>query len=144
MRSDRNDISDFFNFWQIDRSNLFNQYYMLAYTQGLLPTDTFEFLADFNPVLDLSFITEIAGLSKYNLPNESLSVGDFLLYEKESSNDFDDKAVKLLKDNLELGYIKKNHSRVFFKFNQLLKVRVHHIEKNGKISRVFLHITTFA
>jgi hypothetical protein len=50
----------------IDKRNNGDKYYMLAFT-GLLPTDNFEFLAHFNPIENLSFVTEITNLKvKYH------------------------------------------------------------------------------
>jgi hypothetical protein len=37
--------------------------YLLAHTQGLVPTDNFEFLADFYLTKNLKFVSEIAGLT---------------------------------------------------------------------------------
>jgi hypothetical protein len=113
MRSERNDLSDFYDFWHIDPAFKKDSYYMLAYTQGILPTDNYEFLADFNPIKGLAFITEIAGLSKYNVPAESIILGDALRYELEPNNDYDNHAVKVFKGSLFLGYVKTIHYRVF-------------------------------
>lgn len=141
IRSERNDARDFYSFWQIDSRYKENDFYMLAYTQGLLPTDNFEFLADFNPGKGLSFITEIAGLSKYQIPSDSIKIGDKLDYQLEIDNRHDDKAVKVFKDDLHLGYIKCIHNKVFHKSTNKFAVFVHRIEKNGVLNRVFLRIT---
>lgn len=141
MRSERNDIDDFFEFWQIDKLYKEDNFYMLAYTQGLLPTDNFEFLAEFNPKLGLSFISEISGLSHLELPNDTLNVGDHLTFELESKNTYDQFAVRLFKNEKYVGYMKTVHNRVFHKKAKYpLKVQVHHIEKNGKLNRVFLRV----
>lgn len=141
VKSERNDVTDFYEFWDVDISKKKDTYYMLAQTQGLLPIDNFEFLADFNPSKSLSFVTEIAGLSKYKLNPDILEIGDVLNYELEPQNPKDQYAVKLLKDKIELGYIKIIHSRVFHKTKRALRVTVSHIEKNGLIKRAFLKVT---
>lgn len=140
MRSERNDISDFYDFWKIDKKYKEDTYYMLAHTQGMLPTDNFEFLADFNTVKGLSFITEISGLSKTNISSNDLQIGDVLEYELERNNDHDKFAVKLTKNDKVLGYVKLIHSKVFYQSKSKLEITVHHIEKNGVLKRVFLHI----
>lgn len=143
MRSERNDIDDFFKFWQIDKKYKEDNFYMLAYTQGLLPTDNFEFLAEFNPIKNLSFITEISGLSKLSLPVDTLRIGDQLSYSKECNNQHDSCAIKLFKQNLFIGYVKLIHNKVFHKKSKSrLQVAVHHIENNGHINRVFLKVST--
>ncbi len=87
-RSERPDTKEFYDFWHIDTSKKENKYYMLAFTQGLLPTDNFEFLADFNPKEGLTFVTEIAGLSKTLINSNLLQVGDNLRYELDRENEF--------------------------------------------------------
>lgn len=140
VKSERNDLSDFYDFWKVDTSKTGYLYYMLAQTQGLLPTDNFEFLADFHPISGTSFISEISGLSHKQIPSNSLKVGDVLSFERESSNEHDKYAVLLFKDDLELGYIKKYHSKVVFDTKYTPTIKVHHIEKNGVLKRVFIAI----
>ena len=140
MRSERNDIKDFYDFWLIDKKHLDDVYYMLAHTQGILPTDNYEFLAEFNPHEGLQFITEISGLSKTQINSEDLKVSDHLEYIKETQNSFDNYAVKVYKGELFLGYIKIIHNRVFHRSKRKLKISVQHIEKNGILNRVFLRV----
>ncbi|MUP46551.1 hypothetical protein E0K83_12460 [Gramella sp. BOM4] len=140
VKSERNDLSDFFKFWRIDPSKKTDQYYMLAHTQGILPTDNFEFLADFNPRKGLTFVTEIAGLTKSKIPSDQLSVGDILDYKLEPENPQDKFAVKLFKDGEYVGYVKLIHSRIFYRAKGKIKVTVHHLEKNGVIKRAFLEV----
>jgi len=141
MKSERNDLTEFYNFWRVDETKKLDTYYMLAQTQGLIPIDNFEFLADFNPQKGLEFVSEIAGLTKTNISPDVLKVGDILNYELEKNNQYDNSAVKLYKGDIFLGYVKKIHSRVFYKTNTTFKVRVHHIEKNGIIKRAFILIS---
>jgi len=140
VKSERNDLSDFFKFWRIDSTKKEDSYYMLAHTQGILPTDNFEFLADFNPKKGLTFVTEIAGLTKSKIPSEKLSVGDVLDYELEHDNLHDKYAVKLFKNEEFVGYVKLIHSKVFHRAKGKFKVTVHHLEKNGIIKRAFIEV----
>lgn len=141
MRSERHDVDDFFKFWKIDKAFKDDNFYMLAYTQGMLPTDNFEFLADFNPLEDLSFISEISGLTNAKLSSDIISVGDKLTYKLEKDNSFDSHAVAVFKGDKELGYIKTVHCKVFSRSKTKLSIIVHHIEKNGNLNRVFVHIS---
>jgi hypothetical protein len=141
-RSERPDTKDFYDFWHIDTSKKDDKFYMLAFTQGLLPTDNFEFLADFNPKEGLIFVTEIAGLSKTMIKSDLLNEGDILRYELDSQNSFDKFAVKVFKENLLLGYIKLIHNRIFHKIrHKQLTLEVQSIEKNGILKRVFLKVS---
>ncbi|KAF2516157.1 hypothetical protein [Flavobacterium foetidum] len=138
IRSERPDLKDFYDFWGIDLTKRDDKYYMLAFTQGLLPTDSFEFLADFNPKDGLSFVTEITGLSEAKIPSEMIVVGDILRYELEPENAFDKNAVKVFKGNSYLGHIKLVHCKVFHKTHKQLMLIVKGVEKNGVLKRVFV------
>ncbi len=142
IKSERSDTSAFYEFWGIDAQYKDNDFYMLAYTQGLLPTDNYEFLADFHPMPNLSFVSEITGLTEAKLEADLLKVGDKLTYKREPNNVFDNKAIGLYLGELYLGHVKLIHSRVFYKTNTLLKVSVHNIEKNGFLKRVFIKINS--
>lgn len=142
IKSERPDIQSFFDFWEIDSQFKENKFYLLGHTQGLLPTDNFEFLADYNLVDGLHFLTEIASLSKQNLHPDTIKVGDVLSYELEPKNEHDNFAVRVLKDGKEIGYIKKIHSRIFHKLaNNKLKLIVKAVDKNGSIKRIFLKVS---
>jgi hypothetical protein len=142
MKSERSDISDFYDFWEIDTKYKDDKFYLLAHTQGLNPTDNFEFLADYNPNKSLRFLTDLASLSKLKLTPDTVKPGDELTYKLESNNYFDNKAVKVYKGDKEIGYIKKIHSRVFYKQkNNVLKLVVKAVEQNGVIKRIFVKVS---
>src|SRR5450755_2282248 len=99
IKSERPDIQNFYDFWEIDPRYKDNKFYLLGHTQGLLPTDNFEFLADYNIVEGLHFLTEIAALSQYKLPGDALVVGDILRFVIDNENEHDVDAVKIYKNN---------------------------------------------
>jgi hypothetical protein len=138
MRSERPDLQDFYDFWNIDLSKKEDKYYMLAFTQGLLPTDNFEFLAHFNPVENLSFVTEITNLLESQILSDKVAVGDVLRYELEPNNQYDNKAVKVFKEDLYLGRIKLIHCSVFHKTSKQFDLIVQGAEKNGVLKRIFV------
>lgn len=138
IKSERADLKDFYDFWNIDVSKSKHKFYMLAFTQGLLPTDNFEFLADFNSVKNLSFITEITNLTESQISSEKVSIGDFLRYELEPENKYDKFAVKVFKNDLYIGRVKLIHCNVFHKTKKIFKLQVQGIEKNGVLKRVFV------
>lgn len=142
MKQERSDIADFYAFWEIDPKFKDDKYYLLAHTQGLNPTDNFEFLADYNPSKQLRFLTDLASLSKLQLPANSIKPGDALTYILEPDNIYDDKAVKVFKGEQEVGYIKKIHSRVFYKQRGAsLKLVVKAVDQNGLIKRIFVQVS---
>lgn len=141
--TDRSDIQKYYDYWEINPKMKNDKYYVLAQTQGLLPTDNFEFLAEYYPIKNLRFTSEICGLTKMQLPHGILKEGDQLQWKLESSNHFDRYAVKLYKNKIELGYVKAIHSKVFHdsKYKNF-SVKVKSVEQNGHINRVFISIYT--
>jgi hypothetical protein len=140
-KSERSDITDFLDFWEIDPKFKDQKFYLLAHTQGLNPTDNFEFLADYNPVKSLRFLTDLASLSVLKLPAGSIEKGDKLTYQLESDNPHDKEAVKVFKGETLVGYIKKIHCKVFYKPRaSKLKLTVKAIEQNGVMKRVFVKV----
>lgn len=142
IKQERPDIQKFYDFWEIEPQNKDDKFYLLGHTQGLLPSDNFEFLADYNIVEGLHFLTEVAALSTKNLPSDKLNVGDKLNFEIENNNEHDKDAVKIFKSDLEIGYVKKIHCRVFHKAGaEKLKISVKAIDKNGTIKRIFIKVS---
>jgi hypothetical protein len=140
-KSEREDIQKYYDFWEIKPQYKDDKYYLLAHTQGLLATDNFEFLADYSPVKSLSFTSEICGLSHYKAPPEIIRVGDGLRWVYDRTNPYDNKAVKVFKKDIFLGYVKIIHAGVFYKKGgENLKIVVKSIDGNGKLNRVFIKI----
>ena len=142
IKSERPDIQTFYDFWEIDPLYKEDKFYLLGHTQGLLPTDNFEFLADYNVVEGLHFLTEVAALSRYKLSTDILTVGDILHFNIDQENDHDPDAVKIFKNDSEIGFVKKIHCRVFHKPGaEKLKLSVKAIDKNGVIKRIFVKVS---
>lgn len=141
-KPERPDIQDFYTFWEIAPQFKDDKFYLLGHTQGLSATDNFEFLADYEPVEGLHFLTELAGLTNYQLPSGSLQPGDVLRFEIERANEFDPEAVKIFKASQEVGYVKKIHCRIFHKPGaDKLKLSVKALDRNGVIKRVFIKVS---
>ncbi len=141
-KNERPDINSFYKFWEVDADKAQDKFYLLGKTQGLVSTDNFEFLADYKLVPGLHFLTEIAGLSKLQLPKGTFQIGEELQYELEPDNTKDKLAVKLLKHGREVGYIKKYHSKVFHDAgNSRLRLTVKAIDQNGVVKRVFIKVS---
>lgn len=141
-KSEREDIKKYYSYWEIDTALKDDKFYLLAHTQALLPTDNFEFLADYNPVKGLSFVSELCSLTKLQLPPDFIQEGEELTWEKEPQNSYDKFAVKVFKGDKFVGYVKKVHSKVFFRKNaDKLKITVKSLNKNGHINRAFIKVS---
>lgn len=139
---ERSDIQEFYQFWEISEKFKEDKCYLLAHTQGLLPSDNFELLADYYPIKTIKFLTDLAGVSHQKLKPEDVSVGDKLRYIIEWDNPVDPKAIKVYKGDLELGYIKKIHSNIFHKrHSKGLTLSVKAFEKNGVIKKIFVKVS---
>jgi hypothetical protein len=143
IKSERPDIQTFYDFWEIEPRFKDDKFYLLGHTQGLQPTDNFEFLADYNIVDGLHFLTELAGLSSYKLPSGTLKEGDVLRFEIDDDNEYDAEAVTVFKDDTEVGHIKKIHCGVFHKPGaEKLKLSVKSVDKNGLIKKAFIKVSS--
>jgi hypothetical protein len=140
--SDRTDIQKYYDFWEVPSVYKKDIFYLLAYTQGLLPTDNFEFLAEFYSIKNLKFVSEITGLSEYSLETGTLHEGEVLTWKPEPQNKYDSKAVALYKDEKIIGHVKKIHSHVFYlEGANSLQVSVKKLEQNGHINRAYILIS---
>lgn len=139
-RSERPDIEKYYTFWRIAPEYRNDKLYLLAKTQGLLASDMFEFLADYNPVRGLDFVSDISGLSHTKLPADALSSGDILEWKREPENEQDKYAIALYKDKQKIGYVKKIHNLVFHKANHPIRVEVISTEANGHLNRAYIRI----
>ncbi|PTM03596.1 MAG: hypothetical protein DA405_09910 [Bacteroidetes bacterium] len=140
LKPERQDVKSYYQFWQVDSDYRANPLRLLAYTQGLLPTDNFEFLADFNPIRGQQFITELAGLSHSQVKLSEVQLGDELHFKKEPDNSRDKYAVAIY-GSRKLGYVKIVHSRIFYKNPKSRpKISIHHIEGKNQVTKLFLKI----
>ena len=117
INNTRNDVADFYDFWLVDKSKANDPLYVLAQTQGLSASDMFEFVPQYFQSHKPSFITDIAGISKYGFDLSLLSEGDTLTFTHEKDNPFDPNAVYVSFNGEKLGYIKKGHNTVFIRKN---------------------------
>lgn len=140
-KSERGDYDRFLSFWNIEQKKKEDTLYLLALTQGLVPTDNFEFLADFHVTKELRIVSELTGLTNNPIDASAVKVDDMLTFEKAPS-EHDNKQVNLYTEGRQLvGCVKKIHSRIFYKRrSEFLKVRVKAIEKNGVLKRAFIEI----
>ncbi|MFN8437544.1 MAG: hypothetical protein U0V72_07870 [Cytophagales bacterium] len=141
FRSERSDYLEFLSFWGIESIHKDDIAYLLAHTQGIVPTDNFEFLADFMVTKDLKIVSEIASLTYTKVPSSAINIKTELKW-KTNPSIHDKFQVDLYAPNgLLIGHVKKIHSKVFFnKRSNNIRVYVKSIEKNGILKRVFIEI----
>jgi hypothetical protein len=139
---ERLDSKKLYTFWQVPVACYSDPFSLLAFTQGWLPTDNFEFLANFNPVTGLNFVTDLAGLSFLKLPVATIKVGDKLDWRYERDNQYDKFAVAVFLGEMKVGYIKKAHARIFHKkHHERIKLNAYSIERNGIIKKLFISVS---
>ncbi|MES2778486.1 MAG: hypothetical protein V4651_01195 [Bacteroidota bacterium] len=126
-------------FWEAE--GVTDKFELLALTQGLLPTDNYEFLGIFYPDKGFRFVTDIAGLSHTEVKVGSIKSGDSIDYLLEDNEHaFKGKAVKLLKAGNAIGYIKNVHNSIFLDSKAKLKLTVKEVEENGIVKNIFLTV----
>jgi hypothetical protein len=140
MPKTRSDRNDYLSFWNADNMN-YDWFDELGFTQGKLATDNFEFLAEFPQKYNgrgVNFVSEIASLSHSSIDKDSININDKLRFEKDLLNLFDEQAVKVFKDNLFIGYVKRGHNLFFQKAKlDTIEMIVKSIEKNGKLNQIY-------
>jgi hypothetical protein len=142
IKTDRPDIGSFFKFWEVDTDKANDKFYLLGKTQGLVATDNFEFLAEYKLTSNTHFLTELASMSVQQLQRGALKEGDKLRFEKEPDNEYDCDAIKVFKENLFIGYIKKYHNKIFCEPGaESLSLTVKALEQNGIIKRIFVKVS---
>lgn len=138
---ERPDIEKYYDFWEIPEESRGDVFRMLAYTQGQLPTDNFEFLAQYYTVSKVRFVSEITGFSEMPLETGTLREGSELEWKLEPRNEFDKNAVALYYKTLMIGHIKRIHNDVFHLKNAgVLKVKVKKLEQNGHVNKAYILI----
>ncbi|MCX6214658.1 hypothetical protein [Spirosoma sp.] len=130
--------SPVFKFWEISESILEDRLATLAFTQAMLPTDNFEFLADFHPRKGLTFITDLIDLSL--LPGALLAEGDQLTWERKTSEDGLEQQIIVSYENQKVGQVKRVHSNVFNTYEGNIRLRVHSTEKKESLRKAFVKI----
>lgn len=137
---ERTDINKHLNFWEAEKYKS-DKFSLLAMTQGLLPTDNFEFLGLYHPEKNFKFITDIAGLSYLKLEKGRVEIGDLLSYETEKNKDaFKETGVKLFKNDLHIGYVKNVHNNIFIESKHKLRLMVKAIDQNDYIKQIFVKV----
>lgn len=140
IKTDRPDVQNFLDFWEVPTDKADDKFYLLGKTQGLTATDNFEFLAEYHNATDLHFLTDISGLSYAQIPRNFVKNGNSLQYALEIDNEYDKEAVMVTFNGTKLGYIKRIHCRVFQETpNLLLSVKA--IEQNGVIRKIFVKVS---
>lgn len=142
-KQDREDIQEYYNFWNIKDEYKNDKYYLLAHTQGLLATDNYEFLAEYRPAKGLSFVSDICGLSHITLGQRDVNIGDQLTWKKEIGNHYDKYAIQVYKGDIMIGYIKRIHNKVFHnRHSQNISLSVKSIVTGeNKIDKIFIVIS---
>lgn len=142
-KQDREDIQEYYTFWNIKDEYKNDKYYLLAHTQGLLATDNYEFLAEYRPVKGLSFVSDICGLSHITLGPGDVNIEDQLTWKKEIGNNYDKYAIQVYKGDRMIGYIKRIHNKVFHNsHSQNISLSVKSIVTGvNRIQKIFIVIS---
>lgn len=129
-----------YRFWEISEQILQDRLATIAFTQAMLPTDSFEFLADFKPIKGLSFITDLLGTNSMHIPAKAIDNNDPLTWHHLSGNESLEGQVLVRHDEYRLGFVKKIHSNIFKKYKGSIRIKVHDVEKQETLKRVFIKI----
>ncbi|MFN8310645.1 MAG: hypothetical protein U0T73_11850 [Chitinophagales bacterium] len=141
MPSTREEKTDYLRFWNVPfGADWFDE---LAFTQGRVPSDNFEFLGVFLPGNVKGFVSDLAGLSHSELTSSDLQDEEILNYKiVPNSNARNEKAVEIFTiQNKHVGYIKEVHNEFFLAANNKVRsLRVKGTIWNGGIKACFVEI----
>ncbi|WP_445725499.1 HIRAN domain-containing protein [Flavobacterium sp.] len=83
----------------------------------------------------------MAALSHLKLATDCVNIGDKLRFELEPENKVDKSAVKIFKNSVCIGYVKRGHNLFFHKVkNEEIDIRVTNLEKNGKMKQIYFSV----
>jgi hypothetical protein len=140
VNTERSDAKELLKFWGVQDEYIEDKLYLLAMTQGMSQNDNFEFLACFELRDNLSFITDIAGLSHSKFDISKLKKGSKLTFERASMKE-DKNAIRLLFAQELVGYIKKGHNEVFIDNKaDNIEIVVEHIINTNETKQVFVKV----
>ena len=141
INTERNDAKQLLDFWLVDPARYSDKYYLLAQTQGLSFSDTFEFVPRYFKSHKNSFVTDVAGLSQIPFDLSILKVGEKLQFVLEPDNAYDSNAVYLSFNGQKIGYIKKGHNSVFNRTNLFkINVIVWKVVSVGDLNKLYVKI----
>lgn len=138
-RSDRNYLLDF---WLLDDEIASDPIMLLAMTQGMSLSDFFEFVPAFLRDNDCKrpFVTDIAGVNAHGFDLSQLSVGMKLQFEKDTNNQYDKNAIKVMYNDSIIGYIKKGHNLLFKGKKNGISLFVHKVIITPTFSQLYVKV----
>lgn len=132
----RPDYGELMKFWRIPTDA--DAFTVLGMTGGRLPTDTLEFLAEFDPTSGTDFITRIAGIdhTPFKQTLRACKSGDLLELQLQPSNLYDSDAIKVFWQGHDVGFIPRVHNSSIIeaiRAGLVVSSRVQQVKCNGNI-----------
>lgn len=104
----REDFQEYLSQYNLPTNFTGSSFALLAYTGARLPSDTFELCPDLSDATaPLDLIIEVAGLNFYAKEGSTFNEGDAVNFERDPGNTHDPSAVKVMHNNMHIGFINK-------------------------------------
>ncbi len=118
---------------------------ILARTFGKLPTDSFEFIPEIEPVRGIAYYSDIVGFQRadHSQALREISLGTVLDLVQEPENPVDATALKVMHSGLHVGYIKRVHCASIVEATESgiqVTATLDRVVKNGSIKEAILVI----
>ena len=141
----RPDRADLLGIWGVDVSET-DPLFLLGATGGRLPTDSFEFIPNIEPLVGTCVYSEIAGFTHASDGDalKSLELETTFKLKPDVSNEFDPFAVEIRYKELHIGYVKKVlNASVLEAMKSGLQVNCKLVSKetNGVVRRAIIQLT---
>lgn len=112
----RADFVTYVNKHRLNPNQSLSNFALLGYSGGHLPGDGFSFAIDFtHENLPHQFLMEVAGFRYYSGMDVEISdmVGKYIYFAKEDTNLYDNNAVQIFLDGVQIGYVPRYYSALF-------------------------------
>lgn len=103
----RSDFNEYLENLRIKDSNI-SDFALLGYSEAKLPSDGFSLIHIFEDVVGpFEFLSEVAGFRYYEGMKMEIPLGTKVSFEIEKDNPYDPNAIKVLVNNMKIGYINR-------------------------------------
>lgn len=141
----REDFQKLLTYWDIQNPTI-SDFDLLSITGARLKTDRFELIDPHEHLRPNHFLTELAGHFHHDVDGilRGMPIGAILKLERELDNKWDRFAVKVLRDDKQIGYIKKIHARTVAEelaAGRAVHANVKNHYINGVVNSILLKVT---
>lgn len=136
----RSDFPTYLEKLRLPKDAQLSDFALLGYSEAKLPGDGFSILLPFSDVTPpFEFMSEVAGF-RYWAKLEDINIGDEAGFEREPENEYDPSAVKVIVDEMMIGYVNRVHAPRFAEWLDKFNVTASVERINGTDERPLVYL----